>query len=263
MARSVYIHGTAPSEQSRLAALNRLTNRAFIDFLGIEPGLRVLEVGSGLGILAAEVSASAEGVRVVGVEISADQIGAAAASPGVEYVQGDAHELRFADGSFDLVYARYLLEHVGDPVGVLGEMRRVTRAGGRVAVMENDVSLLRFDPPCPAFEEVWSLFARYQSQLGGDAEIGRRLYRLFRAAGLARVELSFQPEIHWHGSPGFDAWVENIAGNIASAEGGLIESGACSRTRIDQAMQELAELRQRDNASVGFAWNRALGFNPR
>src|SRR4249919_897271 len=78
MAPDTYIHGTEPSEQDRLAALNRMTNAAFIRFLDVPSGARVLEVGSGLGLLAVAVASAAEDVRVVGVELSRDQIAAAA-----------------------------------------------------------------------------------------------------------------------------------------------------------------------------------------
>src|SRR5262249_24894634 len=73
----VYIHGTEPSEQERLASLNRMTNAAFVEFLNVAPDARVLEVGSGLGILAADVAVAAAGVDVVGIELSAAQIAAA------------------------------------------------------------------------------------------------------------------------------------------------------------------------------------------
>jgi ubiquinone/menaquinone biosynthesis C-methylase UbiE len=140
---TTYIHGTAPREQERLAALNRMTNRAFLEFLEIGRGIRVLEVGSGLGLVAAEAASVGEGTTVVGLERSGDQIAAAVVAPGVRYVRGDAHELPCREGSFDLVYARYLLEHVAAPDQVLREMRRVTRVGGRVAVCENDISVIR------------------------------------------------------------------------------------------------------------------------
>src|SRR3954465_1582372 len=108
MSKGVYIHGTQPSEQERLAGLNRMTNAAFLSFLNVPPHARVLEVGSGLGLLAVEVADAAAHVQVVGVEISAAQIAAAPAHPRVTYVQGDAHTLEFPDGTFDVVYARYL-----------------------------------------------------------------------------------------------------------------------------------------------------------
>jgi len=254
-----YIHGTQPSEQQRLAALNRLTNAAFIEFLHVEPGAHVLEVGSGLGLLAADIAAVVPGVDVYGVERSVEQLAAATTIPNVHYVHGDAHALDFPDGTFDLVYARYVLEHVSDPLKVVGEMKRVTRVGGRVAVCENDITLVRLDPPCDAFGRVWNAFAHLQRSLGGDALIGRRLYRLFRDAGLSSIDLSVQPEVHWSGSPRFVPWIRNLIGNVESGRQGLIGSRLCSAGDYDEAIAELTSLLTRTDASAHFMWNRAMG----
>lgn len=256
---TTYIHGTEPSEQGRLAALNRMTNRAFVEFLDVGRATRVLEVGSGVGILAGDVAAVADEVKVIGLERSFEQIAAAARIARVSFVQGDAHQLSFRDGAFDLAYARYLLEHVADPERVLREMRRVVRAGGRVAVCENDISLLRVDPPCPTFEAVWSAFQRYQASVGGDGLIGRRLFRLFRAAGLSDITLSVQPEVHWQGSPRFVSWIENIIGNIESVREGMVAGDVCSTAEIDAAVAELREFARLPHASSHFMWNRAVG----
>jgi SAM-dependent methyltransferase len=257
MSQQTYIHGTEPSEQARLALLNRLTNGPFLEFLQLRARMRILEVGSGLGLLAADVAEAAAGVEVIGLERSADQIAAAAPSPHVRYVQGDAHQLPFDDASFDLVYCRYLLEHVADPARVLSEMRRVARPGSRVAAMENDISLVRLDPPCPAFDEVWAALAVYQKQLGGDAHIGRRLLALFRTAGFSQIELSLQPEVHWQGSTGFAGWIENLLGNLRSAEQGLAAAGICSENLLQRANAELLSLAGHPAGSMIFAWNRA------
>lgn len=255
--QDTYIHGTDPREQERLAALNRITNRSFVEFLAVEPGARVLEVGSGLGLLAVEVADSAPGVSVVGVERSPAQIAAAARSPRVEYAEGDAQALTLPDASFDIAYARYLLEHVSRPDAVLAEMRRVVRPGGRVALCENDISLLRVDPPCPAFEAVWGIFQEYQQRLGGDARVGAKLHRLLRGAGFSGIELSVLPEVHWHGSPNFVAWVENLVGNIEGARAGLIEARLVDRSLLDRATGELMDLMRNPDGSSVFMWNRA------
>src|SRR5262249_12226597 len=137
---SQYIHGTDKTEQERLAALNRLTNPAFVEFLELRPACAVLEVGSGLGILAGEVAARVPQGEVIGLEFSTEQLPAAAVTqPNLRFQQGDAHRLPFDPARFDVVYCRYLLEHVADPVQVLREMRRVLRPGGWVCLQENNV----------------------------------------------------------------------------------------------------------------------------
>jgi SAM-dependent methyltransferase len=258
MSQGIYIHGTEPSEQERLAGLNRMTNAAFIQFLNVAPGTRVLEVGSGLGILANDVAAAASDVDVVGIEVSAAQLAAARPAPRVTFAQGDAHAIDFPDGSFDLVYARYLLEHVADPDRVVREMRRVTRPGGRVAVCENDVSLARFDPPCPAFDRAWEVFTRFQATLGGDGLVGRRLFRLFRTAGFSDIKLSVQPEVHWYGSPGYVAWVHNIIGNLESARNGMLAAAVLTASELNGAVAELERLKTDRLGSAVFVWNRAM-----
>jgi len=257
VSKDIYIHGTEPSEQERLAVLNRMTNAAFVAFLQVPAGARVLEVGSGLGLLAVDVADAASGVQVTGVEISAAQIAASPIHPRVTFVQGDAHTLQFPPASFDLVYARYLLEHVRDPQRVLREMHRVVKPGGRVAVCENDVSLIRFDPPCPAFDRAWRVFTEFQSTLGGDGLVGRRLFRLFRDAGFDEVELSVQPEVHWHGSPGYVAWVHNIIGNLESARNGMLAAGVISQSDLNAGVAELERLKTDSTGSAVFVWNRA------
>jgi SAM-dependent methyltransferase len=262
MAKAVYIHGTDASEQRRLVVLNRLTNDEFLRFLDVGPETRALEIGSGLGILASGVAAAAPGARVVGLERSAQQIAASRRAPHVALVQGDAHALPFADAAFDLAYARFVLEHVGEPGAVLVELARVLRPGGRLAVMENDMTLLRFDPQCPTFDGVWTRFLTLQDELGGDGRIGRRLFRLVRAAGFRDIELSIQPEVHWSGSRGWTAWVENIIGNVDSARSTLLDRGLCTTGELDGAVAELRALSVRPDASSVFAWNRVRARKP-
>ncbi len=257
--RQAYIHGTAPTEQERLSGLNRLTNAPFLEFLQLLGDERVLEVGSGLGILAAEVGERLPDGEVVGVEFSGDQIAAAESNTqrNVRFVQGDAHILPFEESSFDLVYCRYVLEHVADPVQVLREMRRVLRPDGRALAQENNILINEFYPPCPAFDAIWRKFAELQSRLGGDALIGKKLFQYFKEAGFGAIELSIQPEIHWSGLATFKPWVINLIGNVESGRRSLVEHGLATDGEIDNAIREAEALMDREDSAALFYWNRA------
>src|SRR2546425_7191050 len=69
-----YIHGTDATEQERLAALNALTNEPFLRFLDLKVTDTVLEVGSGLGILAGEAAQRVPLGEVCGIEHSGAQL---------------------------------------------------------------------------------------------------------------------------------------------------------------------------------------------
>jgi phosphatidylethanolamine/phosphatidyl-N-methylethanolamine N-methyltransferase len=102
--------------------------------LKIQPGERVLEVGVGTGINAAMYPPHC---HVTGIDLSASMLERARERltrkgiTNVRLFEMDATRLRFADDSFDLVYAPYVISVVPDPVAVAREMRRVCRPGGR------------------------------------------------------------------------------------------------------------------------------------
>jgi SAM-dependent methyltransferase len=109
------------------------------------PGRRVLDVGCRYGALARSYL---EGNEVVGVDVDREAL-AEAAKLGIETHWADADAaLPFPDGSFDVVVAGELLEHIRDPAGLVGEAARVLRPGGRlVASVPNGFRLkhrLRF-----------------------------------------------------------------------------------------------------------------------
>lgn len=258
MTDHAYIHGTDRDEQQRLAALNALSNAPFIDFLELDETSAVLEVGSGLGILTRDVARRVPRGWVAGVESSQEQLAwTGEREPNVRFVHGDAHSLEFPDGTFDVVYCRYLLEHVHDPARVVGEMHRVLKEGGKVFVQENNVRIIEFWPECPRFEQVWSRFAALQQRLGGDPLIGKKLLPRLRNAGFRDVRLTIQPEVHYSGEAGFRTWIENQIGNVRGAAAALESEGLASMREVDGAIAELRAFAERDDASCFFYWNRA------
>lgn len=263
MGKNVYIHGVHSEEQGRLRLLNRLTNPPFLDFVQVANGDQVLELGSGLGIIAHAIAEKNQAGHVTGIEYSAEQIaGCENELSNLEFVQGDAHHLPFATDRFDVVYGRYILEHLHNPVEAIEEAYRVLKIGGRVYFQENTISLVRFYPECPTFMFVWSQFIQLQRQLGGDAEIGLKLYSLLKKAGFEDLQLSFAEEVHYHEKGTLTDWVDNIIGNIESGVGRLLEFHLATDREIAEAISELEALKSRDDASAYFCWNRASGRKP-
>jgi phosphatidylethanolamine/phosphatidyl-N-methylethanolamine N-methyltransferase len=114
-----------------------------IQRMNIQPGERVLEVGVGTGI---NLSLYPKNCSVTGIDFSGSMLEKARERTArkeirnVRLVQMDAADLKFADDSFDIVYAPYLISVVPDPIKVAREMRRVCRPGGRIVFLNHFLS---------------------------------------------------------------------------------------------------------------------------
>ncbi len=111
-----------------------------IQRMGLMPGDRILEVGVGTGINA---SLYPRECTVTGVDFSSSMLEKARdriarkGMTNVRLLEMDAAALKFADDSFDIVYASYVISVVPDPVQVAAEMRRVCRPGGRIIFLNH------------------------------------------------------------------------------------------------------------------------------
>ena len=111
-----------------------------IQRMAIAAGDRVLEVGVGTGI---NTSLYPQSCHVTGIDFSDSMLEKArerVAREGlrnVRLIEMDAAHLTFADDSFDIVYAPYLVSVVPDPIQVVRAMRRVCRPGGRIVILNH------------------------------------------------------------------------------------------------------------------------------
>jgi phosphatidylethanolamine/phosphatidyl-N-methylethanolamine N-methyltransferase len=117
--------------------------RKAIERMQIQAGEQVLEVGVGTGI---SLSLYPSHCSVTGIDFAESMLEQARERVvregirNVRLLQMDGADLKFADNSFDVVYAPYLISVVPDPVKVALEMRRVCRPGGRIMILNHFLS---------------------------------------------------------------------------------------------------------------------------
>jgi demethylmenaquinone methyltransferase/2-methoxy-6-polyprenyl-1,4-benzoquinol methylase len=104
---------------------------------GLEPGMRVLDIGTGTGLTAREAAHLLAGTaEVIGVDPSAGMMERAKVPAGVRLIQGTAEEIPLPGSSADFVSMGYALRHVGDLSLAMREFMRVLAPGGRVCLLE-------------------------------------------------------------------------------------------------------------------------------
>lgn len=167
---------------------------------------RVLDVGSGPGVLAAEVARRCLAGQVVALDQNPDRsslAGMRLARYGGYSVVGDAAALPFDDGSFDLVYSRFLLEYLRDPGLAVREMARVCRPGGRILLQDLDGQLLWHYPEDAELERQVTATLGVLASTGFDPFAGRKLYHHAYVSGLS--QLTSHVEVYHHYAGAIDA----------------------------------------------------------
>jgi ubiquinone/menaquinone biosynthesis C-methylase UbiE len=206
------------------------------DLAGVEPDQRVLDVGCGPGALTAELVDRLGAASVSAVDPSEPFVVAVRERlPGVDVGLAPAEDLPFDDGAFDAALAQLVVHFMRDPVRGLGEMARVTRAGGVVAAcVWNHAS---GDGPLATFWQAardLDLNVVDESNLAGARE--GHLAELFGQAGLREVEQHVLEVRVEHAT--FDEWWEPYTlgvGPAGSYVAGLDEE---ARARLRERCRE-------------------------
>jgi ubiquinone/menaquinone biosynthesis C-methylase UbiE len=148
---------------------------------GIGPDMKVLDVACGPGIVAC--AAAQRAAHVTGIDLTPAMIAQARERQeslrlgNLDWRVGDAMQLPFAEGAFDVVLTRYSFHHMPDPLPVLREMKRVCRRGGRVVVIDAT--------PAPETQAAYDRMETLRDPSHASALTLDQLRAIGREAGLA------------------------------------------------------------------------------
>lgn len=185
----------------------------------LSPGLRLLDVGCGPGTISADFARLVAPGEVRAIDVSNEVIETARtlhagdAIANLSFDVDNVYRLSFEDSSFDVVHAHQVLQHLSDPVAALGEMRRVLRSDGLLAVRDADFAAFAWSPGDDRLTRWMEIYHQVTRANGAEADAGRNLPRWVREAGFQALEVSssnwtyFKPaERQWWGQ----LWADRV-----------------------------------------------------
>ena len=240
-----YVLATGQAAHFRLRILHGLYGpgtRHLLLGAGLRRGMRVADVGCGVGLVTALLAqlVGPEG-QVVGIDFSGAQLAQARqrlASVGANasFVEASATDTGLPPGSFDLVYCRFLLLHLPDPERALGEMRSLLKPEGLLVCEDGDLTSAGSEPPSAlaAFADLWG---RLGPKRGLDYTLARRLFQMVLAAGFPAPEITFNQPVVARG--------ENkrfLELSVAEAGPAFIDAGLITAEALDRTLAEMRRL---------------------
>lgn len=223
----------------------------------LRAGLDLLDVGCGPGTITVDLAGRVGSGRVVGLDISAAPLGearelAVRAGVAVEFAVGDSYALEFPDGSFDVVHAHQVLQHLTDPVAALRELARVCRPGGLVAVRDVDYAATTWFPADPGLDRWLSLYSAVARRNAAEPDAGRRLLGWAHAAGLRDVTASTSSwcfatpaEREWWGN----SWAGRATGSAFAEQ--AVAYGLASAAELESIADAWRRWRDADDGWLG------------
>lgn len=235
-----YQLATDAPEMTRLATqASALAPDAAIlfDRIGVGPGWSCLDLGCGLGevtrLLAKRVRPAG---RVCGLDLEPRFLrhAEAMAPPATSYLQADALRSGLPADSFDLVHGRLLTGATSSAEALLAEALRLARPGGHVALQESDPGFNACYPGHPAHMRLKALLGRGLNESGHGGGIARRLFGIFRDAGLR--EVGFRPFVV--GCQADEPMAHWLPDTVQSLRGTILRAGWTTAEALDATLAE-------------------------
>jgi SAM-dependent methyltransferase len=267
-----YIHGTHEEEQDRLFNLNRLLNDRCLEKIRLVGDESVLDIGCGLGVFTRMLARRVGDGQVVGVERSIQQLQKATLLAErddelslVDFREGSAYNLPLREdewANFDLVFIRFLLEHLSTPLQALVEAKRSLKPGGKIILIDDDHANFRITPHTKGFEILWNLYCKVYEKLGNDPFIGRNLVTLLHQSGFHSFKIDFVLFGAAASEPDFQHYANNLMGILVGAKEEIMDIGHLNSQDFEQHLSEIVNWSTREDAALWYAANWAEARSP-
>ena len=158
---------------------------------------RIADIGCGSGEITSRLASRYPQAELVGVDILESSVAHArrrhaALAPRVRFEQGDAFELAFPAGQFDLVVCRHMTQAVPEPQKVLAELCRICRPRGWVHVLSEDYGMIHAPPGKLDPDRLWHEgVIPFTHATGTDARVGRRTWSLMKRLGFEEMHVDY------------------------------------------------------------------------
>jgi ubiquinone/menaquinone biosynthesis C-methylase UbiE len=223
-------------------------------------------VGCGVGAQKEILLRHFPDLHVTGIDASAENLAAARehltglgwAADRFELLPMDATRLQFGADTFDGAFLCWILEHVGNPMQVLSEVRRVLRPGSPITVTEVQNATFFIDPYSPNTLAYWRAFNDLQLDMGGDPFVGAKLGNLLLSTGwrdiTTKVRTFHLDNRHGAERAEFLAYWSEL---LLSGCEGLMQAGRVSQATVDGMKEELTTVAHDPNAVFFYSFVQA------
>jgi len=224
-----------------LARDRRPDTAALLQRAGAGPGMRCADLGCGGGEVTLELAAlvgasgSATGVDMDGLKL--DLARAAAARRGIanaEFVELNVNEWN-ETAAYDLVFSRFVLQHLRHPVDMLQRMWAAVRPGGVIVVEDADFDGWCCHPFNDGFEFFLRTYGQVLARSGGDHTFGRKLYAGFIEAGIPAPDVRLVQPVYREGDAKWLPWTTLDASGDA-----IVAEGVASAEEVQTALASLS-----------------------